>query len=1744
MRSQVSRLHLLPVLLAAWALPSLALASSSNGAAAFTPVPATGVTAASYASSPIVSISSATPFAMIALSKDHTLFTPAYDDHTDLNGDGTIDTTYLPTYEYYGYFDPQVCYSYSSANGYFVPTNATTGNYYCNGSGQTTGTWSGNFLNWATMTRMDEIRKILYGGLRSTDGTGASAVTVLRRTFLPSDTHSFAKYYDGTDINSLTPYSLTAAQMGCTAGADGTCGITICNTTAVTIGNSTFSENISDSTFPPLLRAAQGNYALWATGSGYECRWSEELTTNNSKWNGNGLTIGTNGNITSVSGIAASSTSPVKATNGLTYSGLGPDFNVLVQTCVSTLYGSDENCKTYPSGDLKPVGLFQIFGDANELYFGAMFGTYQNNTEGGTLVKNIGTIQDEVDVNNDGHFLEALTSGTCSGNTCAGLINDLSLLRMVQYDYDSAGGTYGDHDSNLGTCTGDTGPLFKGQLTNGQCTDWGNPFAEIYLQTIRLMAGAGVSGAFQANDSTVIAGLYTPLSSQYKDPLTASTRCTSLNVVAFNSSEISYDSNNLDGSSSGSPGVKEIWGSSTDVWTMTNAVGTGEGMAGNYLFGGTYSYSGNSVTGDQLCTPKAYPGLGYMNGICPSAPRLFGGYDIAGIAYWAHTHDIRSDLSGSQLVNTYAISLATTTPKITISVPSSTKTVTILPACQAYTSSAQSSVLGDCSIVKFIVVSQDVAGGTGTFFVAWNSAEQGGNYDEDQWGVISYSIASGQITVTTQAEFATTTLPVAFGFVITGTTQDGFHAFSGINGYKNTDTYTGVTSCSAGCNAGDPAKSFIFTIGSSTAQTPQDPLWYAAKYGAFTDENSNSLPDLPAEWDCYNTDGNKNTNCLSSGETPDGIPDTYFSVSDPRSLFTTLERVFNAILAKTASGTAAAVVANARNGNGALYQALYEPLHQDIHGNAVTWIGTLYALFADQFGNLREDGNGNHKLDDYQTDPVVQIFFDSTNNVTEFKRFTSSSATTFTPTSYLTLSLDQLNAVWNARKTLNALTDSSSTGEIQAQRTYTATADTGRYIITSLNAASSSSPTTVDFVPATFTSSNMGFLNPDSSLTAANQLIQAQNIVKWVRGSETTGMRGRTVDYDNNGTFEVERLGDIVNSTPTVVAVPQESFDVLYNDKTYAFFRNQYTHRRNVVYVGSNDGMLHAFNGGFFDAATSGFDLTLPTGETTGDNTQTSGIAHPLGTELWAYVPENLLPHLKWLTQNNYPHVYYVDGKPRVFDAKIFTSCTPSSSTDTSCVHPYGWGTVLVEGMRFGGGPVCVKGDGTTPSNCNSGQTTTLESGYIVMDITDPEQAPTLIAEITESTASTLAYTTSYPTVMTFRKFSGTTDTVNEWYLLFGSGPTDLQNAISNQDAFFYVYDLVGKSLIKTYDLGSTNASQSFTGDPVSADWDLNFYANAVYFGTCGNTAAGPIGAVWRFGVDETPKGSSAVQWHAPEAWYVLPSSGTYSPNSNFAGLTYGECELSTPAVALDPNKNPWVYFGTGRFYVNADKYTNPQEGFYGLQDKNSSLTAAVGTAISGNGIVASNNIVDVSTAVVTTSGALSGVTVGSNTPSSVTALQNYMYTPAAINSGKSPDGWMLNFPTSPVVTTTTPLPSTRNVSETAVIGSVFFGTAYSPDPDLCGASGQSQLYGVFYLTGTPSSDTQVFGADSNSHLYTNISLGYGLASSPSLQASKGIGTGSVEVYTQTSTGAIVQTAAKVKNSPLSGEISWQQPND
>ena len=162
---------------------------------------------------------------------------------------------------------------------------------------------------------------------------------------------------------------------------------------------------------------------------------------------------------------------------------------------------------------------------------------------------------------------------------------------------------------------------------------------------------------------------------------------------------------------------------------------------------------------------------------------------------------------------------------------------------------------------------------------------------------------------------------------------------------------------------------------------------------------------------------------------------------------------------------------------------------------------------------------------------------------------------------------------------------------------------------------------------AHFGSANVASLSQGltgADLTSAS----GENLVKFLRGQ-----RG------NEGTLYRIRthiLGDIVSSEAVYVKAPTFS----YADSGYDAFKSANASRQGMVYVGANDGMLHAFN------ADSGL-------------------------EEWAYVPSLVLPGLYKLADSNYGtlHRFFVDGTPTVGDAYIGGA----------------WKTILVGGLNAGG---------------------------------------------------------------------------------------------------------------------------------------------------------------------------------------------------------------------------------------------------------------------------------------------------------------------------------------------------------------------------------------------------------------------------------------------------------------------------
>ena len=172
------------------------------------------------------------------------------------------------------------------------------------------------------------------------------------------------------------------------------------------------------------------------------------------------------------------------------------------------------------------------------------------------------------------------------------------------------------------------------------------------------------------------------------------------------------------------------------------------------------------------------------------------------------------------------------------------------------------------------------------------------------------------------------------------------------------------------------------------------------------------------------------------------------------------------------------------------------------------------------------------------------------------------------------------------------------------------------------------------------------------------------DVLSYLRGSPVK-------EQHNSGPFRnrAHKLGDIVDSSPLYIGAPSAS-----NPTTsYLTFANSYATRPPVVYVGSNDGMLHAF-----DAAT--------------------------GNERFAYIPKGGYSNLIKLVSPYYNsvHQFYVNGSPQASDVQF---------ADLS------WHTLLV-GVEGQGGNSVFGIDVTNPAAIIS---ETALSNAVLWDVSDSD---------------------------------------------------------------------------------------------------------------------------------------------------------------------------------------------------------------------------------------------------------------------------------------------------------------------------------------------------------------------------------------------------------------------------------------
>ncbi len=431
---------------------------------------------------------------------------------------------------------------------------------------------------------------------------------------------------------------------------------------------------------------------------------------------------------------------------------------------------------------------------------------------------------------------------------------------------------------------------------------------------------------------------------------------------------------------------------------------------------------------------------------------------------------------------------------------------------------------------------------------------------------------------------------------------------------------------------------------------------------------------------------------------------------------------------------------------------------------------------------------------------------------------------------------------------------------------------------------------------------------------------EATNIINYVSGTDISGYRPRTVTIPPDTTAKVWKLGDIVSSTPKVqgwIKLNGYNLDPPsgYGDTSYQKYLDSIEYKkRGMVYVGANDGMLHAFKLGSPETANSTTDKFLisqlcddingngkcDVGETPAAN---------LGKEIWSYIPKNSLPYLKYLTDPNYCHLFYVDATPYLVEASINMPSDCTTGVNSTCprettfikdaqdkdtrnldMSKTSWRTIVIGGMGQGGacrkvtGGACATGNCshttstscTVDANCPAGEKCLLNcvktpimdpvdnakglgySSYFALDVTNPG-SPSLLWEFSEANIPDankgLGFSTSGPAVVRI----GNRGQNGNWYAVFASGPTGpidtgLRQFMgkSDQNLRLFVVDMKTGALVRTIDTGLSNA---FGGSLATATVDTdrwrpdrpgNYQDDVFYVGYTQRSGTNWVGGVLR----------------------------------------------------------------------------------------------------------------------------------------------------------------------------------------------------------------------------------------------------------------------------------------------------------
>jgi type IV pilus assembly protein PilY1 len=376
---------------------------------------------------------------------------------------------------------------------------------------------------------------------------------------------------------------------------------------------------------------------------------------------------------------------------------------------------------------------------------------------------------------------------------------------------------------------------------------------------------------------------------------------------------------------------------------------------------------------------------------------------------------------------------------------------------------------------------------------------------------------------------------------------------------------------------------------------------------------------------------------------------------------------------------------------------------------------------------------------------------------------------------------------------------------------------------------------------------------------------------------------------------------DLINFVYGYDAYQDESTDV---NATRSWILGSFLHSRpyivhyktqSVLFVGSNDGMLHAF-------------------------------ADADGSELWAFIPPDLLPNLQYL-HSDY-NMAYVDGSPKVY-------VTYDSDNNVTKA-------ILIFGQRRGG------------------------NRYYALDVTIPSQPKFLwYISPTERVYQTTTYTTtdyeelgqswSAPILGKIACSGGSNCVDGKRVVAFIGGGYDATNQDKGigtvEDPYttlpdsdgraIYVVDVLDGTLVKRFsNAENANMTYSIPSDITIIDLDGNRTIDRLYVGDM-------AGRMWRFDIQDT----NPSNWTGKIVFKSNPDGAT----TNLRKMFY------PPDVTLEVGNYEMVLFGTGdREHPNDKIIVNR---LYAVKDKNLADTPSNRAYIESDLYDATDNLLQTGTA-------------------------------------------------------------------------------------------------------------------------------------------------------------------------------------